>query len=210
MADLAEKQTHLLQQINQWREVQIAHMSAISSIIASSPSPETIPLFLPSSPSPETIPLFLPSSLAPNTPGLSQALEKEIRLRIAQANDALADIRHHLRLIAGLWQFKKLSVAGTGNQPNTRMQSFFNRLNHCKEQCVLWYRAAYSALLAADPQGSWGAQIQELKDSDVRGPGRDGGLTSNSQFVISWIWLVPWKQKEVEANSSEESLDEGL
>ena len=72
----------------------------------------------------EDVPLFLPSSLSPNhqnTPGFSKILAHETQLHIAQADDALADIRHQLRIISGLWQFKKVNVSGTGNQPNTRM-----------------------------------------------------------------------------------------
>ena len=104
----------------------------------------------------EDVPLFLPSSLSPNlqsTPEISKTLALENRLCIAQADDALGDIHHHLRIITGLWQFKKVNISGTGNRPNTRMHSLFNRFNHRMRQSVLQYWAAHSALLAAKLEG---------------------------------------------------------
>jgi len=125
----------------------------------------------------EDVPLFLPSSLSPNlqnTPGFLKALEHEIQLRIAQADDALADIRHHLRIISGLWQFKKVNISGTRNRPNTRMRALFNRFNHRMQQSVLRYRAARSALVSANlKEQHWEDRLQNLKDSDVCGPGKD-------------------------------------
>lgn len=172
----------------------------------------------------EDVPLFLPSSLSPNqqnTPGFSKTLAHEIQLRIAQADDALADIRHHLRLISGLWQFKKVNISGTGNHPNTRMRSLFNRFNHRMRQSVLRYHAARSSLLAANLGGQhWEDRLKDLKDSDVRGPGKDDFYlqesgkanfgASKGRYEISWIWLVPKSKSEVDTNSSEQVFDEGL
>jgi hypothetical protein len=183
----------------------------------------------------EDVPLFLPSSLSANlrsSPGFSKTLTHEIQLRIAQADDALADIRHHLRIISGLWQFKKVNISGTGNQPNTRMRSLFNRFNHRMRQSVLRYRAARSALLAANlGEGqNWEDRLKDLKDSDVRGPGKDDFYlqeagktdygtsksgkakygTSKGRFEMSWIWLVPQSNSEVNTHSSEQVFDEGL
>ena len=170
----------------------------------------------------EDVPLFLPSSLSPNhrdTLGFSKTLAHEIQLRIAQADDSLADIRHHLRLISGLWQFKRVNISGTGNHPNTRMRSLFNRFNHRMRQSVLRYRAARSAVLAAN-LGQHQDRLKDLKDSDVRGPGKNDFYlqepgkanygTSKGRYEISWIWLVPHSKSEIGVNSSEEIFDEGL
>jgi hypothetical protein len=67
----------------------------------------------------ESIPLYLPSSLPEHLrqlPDLANVLERECRLRIAQADDALSEIRHQHRVISGLWQFKKLNIDDTGNR----------------------------------------------------------------------------------------------
>lgn len=144
-----------------------------------------------------------------------------MQLRIAQADDSLADIRRHLRIISGLWQFKKVNISGTGNQQNTRMRSLLNRFNHRMRQSVIRYRAARSALLAANSEGQhWEDRLKDLKDSDVCGPGKNDFYlqeagkanhdASKGRYEISWIWLVPQSKSEVNPNCSEHAFDEGL
>jgi hypothetical protein len=216
LADLEEKRRILISRINKWREVQLAYIPGIGPLVANTTSK------LPSLTA-EDVPLFLPSSLSPNyqnTLGFSQTLSHEIRLRIAQADDALADIRHHLRIISGLWQFKKVNISGTGNQPNTRMRSLFNRFNNHMKQSVLRYRAARSALISANSGQVQEDRLKDLKDSDVRGPGKDDFYlqeagkanygASKGRYEMSWIWLVPKSKSEVDTNSSEQVFDEGL
>ena len=219
LADLEEKRRILISRINKWREIQLAYIPDIGSHVANTASK-----LLSGSLVAEDVPLFLPSSLTPNlqsAPGFMEALTRESQLRIAQADDALADIRHHLRIISGLWQFKKINISGTGNQPNTRMRSLFNRFNHRMRQSVLRYRAARSALLAANlKRQDWDDRLKDLKDSDVRGAGKDdfylqeaGKATygaSKGRFEMSWIWLVPHPKSEIDRNSSEQVFDEGL
>jgi hypothetical protein len=216
LADLEEKRRILISRINKWREVQLAYIPGIGPLVANTTSK------LPSLTA-EDVPLFLPSSLSSNyqnTPGFSQTLTHEMRLRIAQADDALTDIRHHLRIISGLWQFKKVNISGTGNQPNTRMRSLFNRFNNRMRQSVLRYRAARSALLSANSGQVQEDRLKDLKDSDVRGPGKDDFYleeagkanygASKGRYEMSWIWLVPKSKSEVDTNSSEQVFDEGL
>jgi hypothetical protein len=77
----------------------------------------------------ESISLHLPSSLPQSlrqSPELSTVIEKERRLYVAQADDALANIRCQCWIISGLWQFKKLNVDGMGNRACTRMQTLYN------------------------------------------------------------------------------------
>ena len=232
LADLEEKRRILISRINKWREIQLAYIPDIGPLVANTASKL---LSDSHSLAAEDVPLFLPSSLSANfqsSPGFSKTLAHEIQLHIAQADDALGDIRHHLRIISGLWQFKKVNISGTGNQPNTRMRSLFNRFNHRMKQSVLRYRAARSALLAANLGGgqSWEDRLKVLNDDDVRGPGKDdfylqeAGIpdygtknpgkvkngTSKGRFEMSWIWLVPRSKLEVDTNSSEQVFDEGL
>jgi hypothetical protein len=217
LADLEEKRRILISRINKWREVQLAYIPDIGPLVANTASKLD-------SLTAENVPLFLPSSLSPNhqnTPGFSKALAHEVQLRIAQAGDALTDIRHNLRIISGLWRFKKVNISGTGNRPNTRMRSLFNRFNHRMRQSVLRYRAARSALLAANLEGRhWEDRLKDLKDDDVRGPGKDDFYlqeagkanygTSKGRYEMSWIWLVPQSRLEVDTNDSEQVFDEGL
>jgi hypothetical protein len=196
----------------------LAYIPDIGSLVANTASK-----ILSKSLAAEDVPLFFPSSLSHNvnlrsTPDFSKTLAHEIRLRIAQADDALADIRHHLRIISGLWQFKKVNISGTGNRPNTRMRSLFNRFNNRMKQSVLRYRTARSVLLAVNSGGqNWEDRLKDLKDNDVRGPGKDdfylqeaGKGASKGRYEMSWIWLVPQSNSEVDRNSSEQVFDEGL
>ena len=101
LSDLEEKRQILMRHINQWREVQLAYIPEIGSLVANTTTELLSAIqaggdnMLPA----ENIPLFLPSSLSSNhssSPVFSKLLAREVRLRIAQAEDALADIRHHL------------------------------------------------------------------------------------------------------------------
>jgi hypothetical protein len=218
LADLEEKRRILITRINKWREVQLFYVPEIGSLVANTASK-----LLSAALTAEDVPLFLPSSLSPSlqtSPGFSKSLAHEVQLRIAQANDALADIRHNLRTISGLWQFKKVNISGTGNRPNTRMRSLFNRFNHRMRQSVLRYRTARSALIAANLGQGWEDRLPDLLDSHVYGPGKDDFYlqesgkanygASKGRYQISWIWLVPQSKSEVDTNSSEQVFDEGL
>ena len=127
IADLQEDRTGLLRLIQKWREVQLAYIPHVASLISQT-QPSTDENENASTLPPETfaenIPLFLPSSLPlhiRNLPELQDICQLERRLREAQADDALAEVRRQRCIIQGLWQFKKLNVSGTGNTPNTRM-----------------------------------------------------------------------------------------
>ena len=92
----------------------MAYIPDIGSLVTNTASKL---LSAPDSLAAEDVPLFLPSSISPNlrsTPGFLKTLAHESWLRIAQADDALADIRHHLRIISGLWQFKRSILVELG------------------------------------------------------------------------------------------------
>jgi hypothetical protein len=161
----------------------------------------------------ESMPLFLPSSLPQHLrqlPEMSTVLDRERRLRIAQADDSLADIRRQCRIISGLWQFKKMNINGTGNKACTRMRTLYNRFNLRTQRCARRYRAARSALLVIDPLGSWHSRLEDLKDNDIRGPGRDNDGAGNGRFEPSWIWLVPRVSSAPDMGDSEAALDNSL
>lgn len=105
-ADLQDKRTTLLRRIQRWREIQLTYVPCVGPILAAAlcmqdtDSPVQEPA--------ELVPLHLPSSLPGHlrdTNDLSSIIEKEKRLRVAQADDALAEIRRQRRIITGLWHF---------------------------------------------------------------------------------------------------------
>jgi len=74
---------------------------------------------------------------------------------MAQADEALEDVRRGRRMITGLVQFKKLNILGAGNRPNTRMRTLYNRLQLQIQRAADRYRTARDALLVLDPNGLW-------------------------------------------------------
>lgn len=211
-ADLQDKRTTLIRRIQRWREVQLTYIPCVGPILAAAlcVTTETDTPFIELA---EHTSLHLPSSLPQHlreSPSISHVVEKEKRLRIAQADDALADIRRQRRIITGLWQFKKLNVAGTGNKPNTRMRSLYNRFNNKMQRSAERYRAAHTALLSLEPHGTWRERLKFLRSSDIRGPGKDDDGTSNGRFEPSWIWLVPRVNSAPDMEDSEAHLDDSM
>ena len=201
LADLEEKRSSLIRQIQIWRPIQVAYTPHVATLLPLADSvdepgsqythPESTPLFFPSS---------LPSEIR-HRAEMKEMCDAECRLREPQADDALADIRWFRRTIQGLWQFKKLNVSGTGNKPNTRMLDLYNRIDYKLQRAANRYRIAYAALRALDPNGLWQERLKELRVVNLRGPGRDpdhpeDAKTSNGRFIPSWIWLVPRSPQE--------------
>ena len=211
LADLEEKRSALIRQIVIWRPIQLAYIPHLASLLPSDgdndsyySNPESTPLYFPSS---------LPSKIR-QSPELKEIRDVEQRLREAQANDALADVRRLRRVIQGLWQFKKLNVSGTGNRANTRTLDSYSRFQTKLQRAANRYNVAFSALMALEPNGEWKEQLRELQPSDIRGPGRnpddpeDG--KSNGRFEPSWIWLVTRSQKERGDNQTEDELNHSM
>lgn len=144
---------------------------------------------------PENIELWLPSALPPATrhnqcvDGLPQL---EYRLRFAQAVDALHDIRLFRRLLRILAMKSQTHITNT-QRTGTRTRSVFDKTKARLARAVATYRASWKAIanLASNEEfGLWKDTLLELKDCDVRGPGREESETSASHFVQSWIWTA--------------------
>jgi len=149
---------------------------------------------------PENIPLRLPSSIpAHSWPSLTGGLiDKETRMRIAQADDALSELKKMLRITMGLWHYKHTQT-GPSQQISTRTRSMIDgyrtKINRCEDR----YRAARSALLVLNPNGEWIVRLRELNASDIRSPGRgeDEKATGDGYRELSWIWLVQRPEEDV-------------
>jgi hypothetical protein len=154
----------------------MVYMPVVASLISSSPNLDINELRTTTS-SPELVenlPIFLPSSLPPTlhpqlcTTGIAPGLlDKEIKLRIAQADDALAKIRCHRRVVTGLVLFKKLNVSGAGQKKNTQIRSLFKRFNNKTESAAERYCTARQALLNVNAEGNWRLRLQELRPEDI-------------------------------------------
>lgn len=134
----------------------------------------------------------MPSSLHATgcVPGL---VAKETKLRIAQADDALNDIRRQLRISATLLDFKKSNIGGTSQRMGTRVRTLMTRFHDKTHRAARRYDAALRALSALDPNGTWTNRLKRLDHSkDLRLPCRDmDDEPSEGRRELSWIWLVP-------------------
>ncbi|KAF8976197.1 hypothetical protein BDQ17DRAFT_1441228 [Cyathus striatus] len=94
LADLYDKQIALAAKIFKWQEAQLIYMPEVKNIVDSNLEPNTnMPVDI------ELASLYLPSALPEHlqtTTIIQKAAQSELKLRIAQANDALAYIRRHL------------------------------------------------------------------------------------------------------------------
>ncbi|KLO06045.1 hypothetical protein SCHPADRAFT_806026, partial [Schizopora paradoxa] len=172
------------------------------------------------------IELRLPSSLSPAdrarfcVPGL---VEKETRLRIAQADDALVDLRRTIRTISTLRAHHSTQTSGTGVAANTRMQSLIARHKRKEGRVADRYRAAREALLSLDPAGNWTQRLLELEHEDCRpahpekksttknGKTTYGATTGQGTYKTPWIWLTGGLVPPQPGETAEEiRLDEGV
>jgi hypothetical protein len=137
---------------------------------------------------PETDLLYLPSQMPLGNSVLDSLADKERWLRVAQADDALAELKRLLRITMGLWEYKYTQI-GSGQGANTYTRTmithFKTKVTHCADR----YRAARAALLKLDPTGDWIIRLCELKAEDIRAPGREEG-ESEGRRELSWNWLV--------------------
>ncbi|EIN12129.1 hypothetical protein PUNSTDRAFT_61430, partial [Punctularia strigosozonata HHB-11173 SS5] len=121
----------------------------------------------------------------------------EYRMRIAQAEDALTDIRRLRRVYQGLRSRLRKNVFGVGQSTNTRSQAIIKGFSDKLENQKHKYRAAFNALKALDPTGNWRTYLLELNDADVSGPGQDEDdeieqrVRLQQKYAKSWIWTTP-------------------
>ncbi|KAJ2911619.1 hypothetical protein MD484_g8794, partial [Candolleomyces efflorescens] len=186
-ADLKEKQGALLRRIVIWRNVQRSYAPAAFGLAQAHEAQlldknESLPA--------QEVPLFMPSSLPVSLRGaVNRIVMAEARLREAQAGDALAEICRVRRVLAGLTTFKKYNLAGEGNKANTRVRAVYSRLQEKISRAAERYRQARTILLDLDPNGAWNAKLLELKNEDIRGPGKEEN-ESHKRHMVSWIWMV--------------------
>lgn len=150
----------------------------------------------------ETTQLMLPSAMTASARELGCVLglaEKEGRLRLAQANDALRELRRQLRVSAQIIDFKKNTVGGTSQRMATKTKTLMVRFHDKTHRCARRYSAAYEALCVLNYSGDWRGQLRPLDHAkDLQLPGRDKETDKNKderesegRREISWIWKAP-------------------
>ncbi|KAH8103711.1 hypothetical protein DFH11DRAFT_1768670 [Phellopilus nigrolimitatus] len=208
------KDSTLRRKIVMWQNIQRMYMPGIAPVQlpvrSTTDAPDDISESVPPSVSAIDIPLNLPSSLSADIRHLvcvPNLVEKELRLRIAQADDALNSLRKHLRIGATVFDFKKMQTAGTGTKPNTRMQSLITKYKLKTDRAADRYRTARRAVLCLDPGNrEWRARLPLLNAKDVRPPKRNPEeAPSEGRWKMSWIWTSA-KAQNNESHELHESL----
>ena len=191
-----EKRAVLQRRIDKWRNMQDLCMPAVSELRLgdSDVSPA------------EAIPLYLPSAIPPNLGLLDTLKDKERRLRLAQIQDTLLELRRLLRITLGLWDYKFQQV-GYGQRANTRTRSLLARFQEKVNRCAERYRATRAALLVLDVNGSWLDQFLELRPEHVKAPRRGDDDESEGRRELSWIWMAQIGSGEKSTNSKGELDD---
>ncbi|KAF7965003.1 hypothetical protein HWV62_1144 [Athelia sp. TMB] len=199
-AALERSRAKLMQGIGTWQSIQPLYMPGVTQLrqthgtrtdampsFEESEKPEAIPLYLPSA---------MPASLRKNgcVPGL---IEKYVRLRTAEAYDSLTRLRRQLRIMTGVFNYKKTHVSGGGQRANTRARTLMARITQKTKLFADRYRCTRAALQELDPDGSWAENLLPLRVEDVRGPARDNDEVSEGRRELSWIWTKgSWKRTE--------------
>ena len=162
-AELLEKRNALRCRILKWCEVQMVYMPGAEQIITRAKS--TTPTKQLDHAELEN--LFLPSSLSPANsmlcciPGLA---DKERRLRLAQADDALNELCQQLHVTSSILVFKHGQHSASQRLSRTT-QGLMDRFRDKTQQCAQRYSAAFTALSVLDPGGNWTQHLQKLDHS---------------------------------------------
>ncbi|KAI0689949.1 hypothetical protein BC835DRAFT_1228821, partial [Cytidiella melzeri] len=188
---------------------------------------------------PEDIPLYMPSAAAirafrANTCE-ARLLQIEEQLRSSQADEALNDLRRHLRTrtFANRYKIKNF----VGQAANTRGRQWLAAIDKRALAAAKRYRHARAALLELRGPGDWEKTLRVLKDDDVRSLNervlteqekidranlrREAGMPiegilgrayesgapiGEGRRTFSWIWLTPGGREDFDNPGVEEDL----
>jgi hypothetical protein len=200
-AVLQEKRNALNHQIGKWRIIQRLYMPGVTALRGGGEDSDTYPV----DDKPELSKLWLPSELPESEREgacIRGVVKKEERLRFAQLQDALVELRRARRINRGIYTHFRINVAGTGQRATSRTQTILRNSGNRIERAARRYNACRASLLALDPHGDWTEKYKILTDEDNRGPGREkeDGPTGQGDYSPSWIWMVV-------ANSANASSD---
>ncbi|TBU58879.1 hypothetical protein BD310DRAFT_906324 [Dichomitus squalens] len=103
----------------------------------------------------------------------------------------LEEVRRSRRILAGISDYTRKNIAGTGQRAVLRMRGLYAQFEKKQGRSVARYRDAHKALLSLDPEASWTDTYKVLQDGDLRGPRSDDPSESFGRYSVSWIWLTP-------------------
>ena len=144
---------------------------------------------------PEDVKLWFPSALPPtsrNVQCIDGLPQLKYRIWFAQAANALHDVCLFYRLLRVLTVKSQAHITNT-QRTGTRTRSVFDKARAKLARAIATYCVAWKAITDLAPSeefGLWKKILLELRDCDIRGPGREDSEPSTSRFVQSWIWTA--------------------
>jgi hypothetical protein len=188
-AQVHEKLNTCYRKLLNWLEVQVIYIPAVATLRSLPSQSEAFDIHeLPVL----STDLWLPSSIGSRVHWDLHLGEYEWSLRLAQAKDALEDLRQNLFLRDFLLKKKKAWARGV--RENTRSQTLVDRANAKITASTAKYRIARIALGQLAPfltntiDYSWASELRELSDSDIEGLPAEGWGEGRKR--LSWIWVT--------------------
>jgi hypothetical protein len=114
--------------------------------------------------------LWLPSDIQGHVECDTQLYQYKFRLRVAQAHEALEELRHDLLLHTHYYKYKDRFARGV--RANTRCETKIKAVEERTRHTSNRYRAARRVLVALGKQlkeTKWEAVLQPLREEDVHG-----------------------------------------
>ena len=150
----------------------------------------------------EAMALWLPSSAISRTRAPPHLLRYEWKLRYAQANDALKDMRNLLRVRSHLYTFKDNNIVGQA--ANTRARTTINKTKDRVNMAASRYEAAWAALASLAPllnEGvTWKTVLKPLdRKKDVKALKDLWEKETEGTRHLSWIWKTPGVSEDASA-----------
>ncbi|TFY55987.1 hypothetical protein EVJ58_g7906 [Rhodofomes roseus] len=183
-AHLIRRRNNLQLRIDAWREIQLLYMPGVATLRNQAAEASVAPVLA------ENAVLYLPSDVHkhPHVPQVPSLLDIERRMRLAQANDSLEQMRRHLRARTKLFNIKDRDVRG--QRYNTRSRTYIDTIQAKIDADAERYRRAHAALLTIDPEdtGLWQKALRFLNRSDIRAMHQGLDDETEGRKTLSWIW----------------------
>jgi len=173
--------------VESWRTTQALYMPVVQGILSTSTSTPPSLLGIPNA---EDVKLLLPSAIG-NRPCHDRLRHYEWELQLAQAHDALEELRQCLRIRSSLLTYKKDWVRGQGR--NTRAQSALEWVSARQAACSACYHASWGALNALAPElgkVGWQGGLRPLEDDDIRPLIDPYSMPGQGRRKLTWIWRM--------------------
>ncbi len=191
-AEVQELRNSLYCRIQAWRKIQDVYMPQVMTLRedngAGQVDDDDVDVTVVPS---ELLELFLPSELSEelrDLPSLRDIASREARMRIAQAEDSLSNMRRRLCVLSEVFKFKEKQLSGQGNKINTHARNLYARFRKKVDFSAARYRRARAALVRLDPRGSWRPNLLPLLETDVRPMRNTDDKPGEGDFVLTWIW----------------------